>query len=123
MVENRYNMEIPLLLDNTMLEMAKLTHVQWNVGNTKEEIKVVDEACPKWNTIGVLIGMSHKKIQAIENDRSTIKKRFEEVLHYWIDNGSKNYPASWIGLRKVLEDSELHALSERIKTGMKYIKL
>ncbi len=84
---------------------------------------MVDEACPKWDTIGVLIGMSDNMIQAIEKERSTIIKRFEEVLHYWINNGSKNYPASWIGLRKVLEDSELHTLSERIKTGMKYMKL
>ncbi len=106
-----------------MLEMAKLTNIQWNVGTHKNEIKVVDEACPKWDTIGVLIGMSYSKIQAIEKERSTIKKRFEEVLDYWINNGSKGYPATWIGLRKVLEDSELHALSERIKTGMKHIKL
>ncbi len=71
-----------ITIDNTMLEMAKLTHVQWNVGNTKDEIKVVDEACPNWDTIGVLIGMSHNKTQAIEKERSTIKKRFEEVLHH-----------------------------------------
>ena len=89
--------------------MAELTHV----GNTKEEIKVVNEACSKWNMIGVLIGISHNKIQAIEKECSTIIKRFEEVLHYWINTGGKNYPATWIGLRKVLEDCELERIEAK----------
>ncbi len=106
-----------------MLEMAKLTHVLWNVGNTKNEIRLVDEAGLKWREIGSLIGMPYKKIAAIGEECSTINKRFEKILDYWMDIGGKEYPATWIGLRKVLKESELHTLSERIKTGMKYIKL
>ncbi len=103
------------LKDNTRLEMAKLVNFCWNVGTRRDVIKIVDEAGSKWSMIGLNIGMAYNKIEAIEEECPTVTKRFEKTLDYWIKNGSKDYPATWIGLRKVLEEIELPALSDRIK--------
>ena len=106
-------------VDNTRLEMAKVIKFRWNAGSQAEELKIVDQACTKWSRIGALIGMSDASLEVIEKDRPNTVQRFEDVLRYWMQNGGTNeYPATWLGLRRVLVDCEMSVLSDRVKNAM-----
>ena len=109
-------------VDNTRLEMDKVSKFSWNVGNQAEELKVVDQACTKWNTIGDLIGMSEASLEAIKMDRSNVVQCFEDVLKHWMQNGGTNeYPATWLGLRRVLVHCEMSNLADRVKKAMTFM--
>ena len=106
-------------VDNTRLEMAIVIKFRWNAGSQAEELKIVDQACTKWSRIGALIGMSDASLEVIEKDRPNTVQRFEDVMRYWMQNGGTNeYPATWLGLRRVLIDCEMSTLSDRAPEGL-----
>lgn len=111
---------IILSTDNTKLEMAPLTKLHWNIGDREKKLKIITRACLKWRSIAPLIGMPD--YQVIEDNRGGKNERcFEDVLNYWMrDGGTEEYPATWLGLRTVLQDTELGVLANEIQDAMQY---
>ena len=75
----------------------------------------------KWRNIAPLIGLPD--YQVIEDNRGGISQRcFEDVMNHWIqDGGTEGYPATWLGLRTVLRDSELGVLAHEIQDAMQFL--
>jgi hypothetical protein len=110
-----------IFLDNTKLEIAKLTRLHWNDDRSKD-LMIIAQACLKWNKFAAFIGMPN--IEALQNQHQNIERRFEAVLHYWIKKGGRDeYPATWLGLRTALIDSEMCVLAKEIRDALQYVKL
>lgn len=95
--------------------------LEWCDGNKERNVlRIINEASPKWQEIGSLIGISNPDLINIEGKQKDNTKRLDEVFTKWMQNGG-NYPATWIGLQKVLEDAQLATHAERIKEALPYI--
>ena len=58
----------------------------------------------KWYEIGVQLGVSEAKLRQIEADRTTVNRRFSEVINFWL-NGNTQVATNWESLVIVLESS------------------
>ena len=104
-------------VDNTRLDIDKIPKFcRCDGSHQAEELQIVNQACTKWNKIGAFIGMSVASLEAIEKDRPNMAQCFEDVLRHWIKNGGTNeYPATWLGLRRVLVACEMSNLPDQLK--------
>jgi hypothetical protein len=101
--------------------MAKLTRLHWNVDRSKD-LMIIARACLKWNKVAAFIGMPN--IEALQDEHNNNERRFEAVLRYWIQNGGRDeYPATWLGLRTALMDSEMSVLADEIRDALQNVKL
>ena len=107
--------------DNTRFDMSMMVNLQWrNDDNTMDEISILKEACNNWGTIA-----SHLNINKEEEYR-TINNYdcFQKVLQTWIETGGNNdYPATWMGLKKMLNACELDMCTKKIKDAMKLLDI
>ncbi len=103
--------------------MSKLIHLK--TGSKKGgELRIIEEVCSDWQKIGLLIGMPSAILQIIDRQHPLkCEQCFTEVVKYWISESGTEYPATWIGLRMVLADSQHSVLADKIKQAMPLLKL
>ena len=93
-----------------------MVNLQWN-----DEISILKEAGNKWDTIASHLGINKA---AVEEEYRTINDRFQKVLETWIETGGNNdYPATWMGLKKMLNACELDMCTQKIKDAMKLLDI
>ena len=68
----------------------------------------------KWKTIGDLVEVPRPHIMAWTK-KNNDEDSCDEVLSYWLDHPPSHYPATWEGLYKLLNDSQL----SEVATGLK----
>ena len=98
--------------------MDMMVNLQWN-----DEISILKEACNKWDTIASHLGINKADV---EEEHRTIndQDRFRKVLEIWIETGgNKDYPATWMGLKKMLNACELDMCTIKIKDAMKLLNI
>ena len=102
--------------------MSMMVNLQWyNDDNVMDEISILNEACNKWATIAKLLG-TNKAV--VEEEYRTINDRFQKVLETWIETGGNNdYPATWMGLKKMLNACELDMCTQKITDAMKILDI
>ena len=108
--------------DNARFVMAMMVNRQWcNDDNAMDKISILNEACNKWGTIATLLGINKA---AVEEEYRTINDRFQKVLETWIETGGNNdYPATWMGLKKMLNVCKLGTCALKIKDAMKFLDI
>lgn len=84
------------------------------------KLKIITDASPKWRNIGILVGIKEAELENIEGMPKKNTDRLVDVFSKWKQNSGK-YPATWMGLQKVLLDSELAAFAERIKEALPHL--
>ena len=71
----------------------------------------------KWKTIGGLVRVPRPYLMVWEEERNP-EKSLDKVLSYWLDNASSRYPATWEGLRQLLNDSELSEVANELMKAL-----
>ena len=69
----------------------------------------------------MLLGLTYFKLQNLgDKYHHQFESRQEEccqdILKLWLDNPPLNYPATWQGLIKLLEDSKLDEVATELRT-------
>ena len=101
------------------LSIQDLMVFKWKNKHGKiERFRVVSEIFNKWKEIGILVGISHQQLEALEREKRESKACCIAVLDHWLQNASKKYPASWDGLYEILEDCELGQVAERLRVAV-----
>ena len=86
-------------------------------------VRVYKKAAWKWNDVATTLGLEPGEIESIRRNRFSDEERVSDVFRHWFDN-AKNlpnkewYPMKWSGLVRLLSDSDLGQLSEKVKTAL-----
>ena len=74
----------------------------------KKELRIKKSICCKWKEIGTLLEIESSSLNAWEMMYSrNVFECINPVLDHWFEHKSDDYPVSWDGLKKLLEDAEL----------------
>ena len=78
----------------------------------------------KWRTIGELIDLPFSKLETLaEEHRDKPEHCCRSVLGQWLENPPEDYPATWVGLVELLEDSKLGEVVSQLRTALSKVKL
>ena len=100
--------------------MKRLILLKYHKDGKSHILRLRDEMSPKWRDIGFLLDVSQARLDGILTQRlGDVRQCVQDVLQDWITNGSSDYPATWEGLLSLLEDLELHACAESLRTALK----
>ena len=68
----------------------------------------------KWRNVGdLVVPRQQLDVWAAEKDA---KACCTAVLSYWLDYPPRHYPATWVGLYELLDDSELGQVATELKS-------
>ena len=99
-----------------------LSLIEWtDEGGNLCKFKLIDKISSKWSDAGTLLGLGDNELQNIGEERTKNKHRFEEVHKHWEDNGSSDYPFTWEGLFKLLQDIEKSRAARELREFLEEI--
>ena len=97
--------------------MFQLQLIKWKSKTGLQELRIVRDAAPSWETVGALLALGHAELVTFRKKHMGDPDQcIREVFNRWLTNGRQlenaaAYPVSWKGLHGILCDSELHELS------------
>lgn len=104
-----------------------IRHCDPLTGN-KRELKITQEVCANWKTIGELLGFTPGVIATVKNPGAgkTPEQCFCDIITRWMKNASKlprkeRYPNNWTGVYNLLEDAEHASLANHLKAAVEAI--
>ena len=101
---------------NPILSMKTLTLIKWkNSEGTEQKLRIVRSISSKWRNIGNLLGVSHAVLETIYSRYQDLEEYCDAVLRNWLDNGSTDYPSTWNGLIKLLDDADCAQVAETLR--------
>ena len=84
----------------------------------QKKLRIISEACHKWKDIANLISSDANTVRVLEqthhNEPSECLK--QTFINYFINKKPQRYSQDWNGLIELLDDVELEALANNIKT-------
>ena len=100
--------------------LRNLTMIEWkNKDEVTEKFRIKQSICNQWKEIGLLLDIPMAVLQACETKYMRDPREcINEVLSHWLENPnetSDDYPVSWDGLYKLLEDAELTDVTLEVK--------
>ena len=113
-------------LNNLKLKSFHLDHFKWKETENSEEeqVKIYEESAPQWETIASSLGLEKAKIKNIQSDHhQDVVARVKAVFGVWLDNANAlpkadKYPLSWSGLIRLLKDSQLGILANKVEKAL-----
>ena len=108
--------------DHKRFILSMMDNIEWcDNDNNIHSFSILKEACYKWDEIATHLVINKA---AVKEKFNANKDRFKNVLETWIKNGGNdNYPATWMGLKKMLNVCELNTCVQKIKDAMKYLDI
>ena len=108
---------------NVALSLRFLKLFKWKDGSGAEQkLKIVEEISSKWQDLAILLGLSMSQIDGIQKMQSVMEAEqcCLRVFDHWISNNGEftDYPITWNGLHKLLEDVGHRAVARRMKTAV-----
>ena len=96
-----------------------LTLLKWNDRGKVKKLRVVNEIFNQWRSIGYLLEIPSTTLDGWETQTNHNPERCcDKVLGKWLQNPPKDYPATWHGLFKLLDDAEFTELVETLKKAL-----
>lgn len=103
------------------LSNGSLHLIRWKDRNgNKKTFRLVDRVSARWNTFGLLLGISQNQLRAWEEQyRGNANMCWTKVMEYWLNGvGKDSYPPTWEGLYMLLEDAEYSQIAEELKRAV-----
>lgn len=77
-------------------------------------IRPKQSLAPKWRDMGTQFGFEQAKLDIWYTQYHNDEERANAVLSHWLNNGSADYPLSWVGLIEMCADIQLGTLADDI---------
>ena len=101
--------------------MAELQLIRWSDRGQEKQLKVIETIASKWKKLGITFGVPQSVLNGYEQEHRDQELRCYAVLQRWLEDGSTpkdNYPVSWNGLIKALNDSSLSVVADELKNAL-----
>ena len=72
----------------------------------------------RWRDVGDLVVPRQQFEVTLWANEKDAKARCTAVLSHWLDHPPRHYPATWEGLYKLLDDSELGQVATELKQAV-----
>ena len=96
---------------------TNMTVIRWkNERGEVKRFKLKSSIIHKWRDIGNLV-VSRQQLEVWAKEKDT-KECCEAVLSHWLDHPPRDYPATWEGLYKLLDCSELGQVATELKQAV-----
>jgi hypothetical protein len=97
---------------------ANLTLITWRnkSGEPEKIFRLKQSIMHRWRDVGDLV-VPRQLLDVWANEKDA-KTRCTAVLSYWLDNPTPRYPATWEGLYKLLNHSELGQVAFELKQAV-----
>ena len=107
-------------LDVTNHYLGRMEYVE---NRAKKVVKIYDESAYMWHQIGENLGIEGGVLTTIKRDGHDDRDRVVKVLGKWYDNANglphaDEYPMTWKGLIKLLKNSDLNGLAEKVQKAL-----
>lgn len=103
----------------SQIELIKYVNPETRV---HEEIRILEDLAPHWETIANFLGIRTARILTIRNAGTgkTLRSCLMEVFEEWRVNGSwlTNYSRNWRGLYNLLRDSGRGRLADKLAVAL-----
>ena len=85
----------------------------------KKELRIKKLICYKWKEIGTLLEIESSSLNAWEMTYNrNVFECIDLVLNHWFEHEPDDYPVSWDGLKKLLEDVELCQVAKELDLAL-----
>lgn len=96
-----------------------LTLIKWKKGSETHRLRIIEDICNKWETIGKILYIPEAKLEMWWTQTShDPHKSCNKVFDCWFQNPPKEYPVTWRGFIELLEDVPFKALAEELKEAL-----
>ena len=97
--------------------------MSWTENSRKQVVRIYDESSHKWHEIGENLGIDNGILVGIGRDGRDERDRVVKVLGKWYENAcglphGDQYPRTWGGLLKLLDDSGLGQLAKKVQKAL-----
>ena len=97
---------------------ANMTLIIWRDERGEEkQFRLKQSIMHRWRDVGDLV-VPRQLLDVWANDNRDAKARCTAVLSYWLDHPPRHYPATWEGLYKLLDHSELGQVATELKQAV-----
>ena len=110
---------LPLILE---LNAAKPTPknlflIEWrNEKGETERLRIKQKICNRWKYIGDLLEIPEAVLESWNTKhKEDSLKCIDSVMSHWLQHPTDDYPVSWEGLKKLLQDVELSEVAKDIE--------
>ena len=111
------------------LSLAFLAHptnknlqlIKWrNEKGEDKELRIKKSICDKWKQVGDLLEIENSVLMIWDTNcgRQDPLARIDLVLNYWMENPIDEYPVSWKGLCKLLENIECSEVAKKLREAL-----
>lgn len=84
------------------------------------QLRIKESICNKWKDIGHLFKIKRSRLKAWATEyRDKPLDCIEEVMDYWFENPTAEYPVSWKGLKDLLNDIQHCKIAEELEKALK----
>ena len=82
-----------------------------------QQLHLIEEISPQWIQASDLLGLRISRIKVIEKDHQSVVDCCREVMAEWLNHKEEkyNYPPSWKGMCRLLNDLKLSTIAEQIQ--------
>ena len=85
----------------------------------KKELRIKNSICYKWKEIGSLLEIESSSIIAWDMMYNrNVFECIDLVLNHWFEHEPDDYPVSWDGLKKILDDVELYQVAKELDLAL-----
>jgi len=96
-----------------------LTLIKWKKGSETHRLRIIEDICNKWDTIGKILYIPEAKLEMWGTQTNhDPHKCCNKVFDYWFQNPPEDYPVTWRGFIELLEDVAFKALAEELKEAL-----
>ena len=82
-----------------------------------QQLNLIEEISSQWKEASDLLGLHISHIKVIEKDHQSVVECCREVMAEWLNHKEEryNYPPSWEGMCRLLNDLKLSKIAEQIQ--------
>ena len=122
---NNYRHFFAAEFDRFEVQSRLVSRLEWKDLTTDELkcVRVYKDAAPKWDQVAQCLGLGPSEIESVRLNYPTDEMRVTTVFSHWFDNANnlpnwRKYPKKWSGLIRLLNDSDLGQLSEKVRKAL-----
>ena len=105
------------------VENRHMNRIEWMEEGEEREMEIYDEAACMWERIGQTLGLQEGTLTSINRNCHDDRGRTIKVFGHWMTDASnlpnsKKYPKTWPALVRLLKNSHLSDLSEKLRRAL-----
>ena len=96
--------------------------IEWmNEKRETKQLRIKESICNQWREIGNLLEISDSVLESWNTKhKEDSLKCISSVMSHWLECPTDDYPVSWEGLKKLLNDVRLSEVAKDIEVALRY---